>query len=133
VAALDRLSQRFPPGLKYLVNYDTTTFVHATIHDVLITLVIAFALVVAVVFVFLGSLRATLIPAIAVPVSVGQRRREARAGQGSARPSATEPLLYDRHGRPAGPCGSARRRNRSIRTAGHKPDDVRPGRDLGHG
>jgi hydrophobe/amphiphile efflux-1 (HAE1) family protein len=70
VAALDRLSQRFPPGLKYLVNYDTTTFVHATIHDVLITLVIAFALVVVVVFVFLGSLRATLIPAIAVPVSV---------------------------------------------------------------
>ena len=70
VAAMDRLSQRFPPGLKYLVNYDTTTFVRATIHDVLITLVIAFALVVAVVFVFLGSLRATLIPAIAVPVSV---------------------------------------------------------------
>ena len=69
-AALDRLSQRFPPGLKYLVNYDTTTFVHGTIRDVLITLVIAFALVVVVVFVFLGSLRATLIPAIAVPVSV---------------------------------------------------------------
>jgi hydrophobe/amphiphile efflux-1 (HAE1) family protein len=70
VANLDRLSQRFPPGLKYLVNYDTTTFVQATIHDVLLTLVIAFGLVVAVVFVFLGSLRATLIPAIAVPVSV---------------------------------------------------------------
>jgi hydrophobe/amphiphile efflux-1 (HAE1) family protein len=68
--ALDRLSQRFPPGLKYLVNYDTTTFVQATIRDVLITLVIAFALVVAVVFIFLGSIRATLIPAIAVPVSV---------------------------------------------------------------
>ena len=70
VAALDRLSQRFPPGLKYLVNYDTTTFVHATIRDVMITLVIAFALVVVVVFIFLGSIRATLIPAIAVPVSV---------------------------------------------------------------
>src|SRR5712671_4720892 len=69
-ANLDRLSQRFPPGLKYLVNYDTTTFVQATIHDVLITLVIAFGLVVIVVFVFLGSLRATIIPAIAVPVSV---------------------------------------------------------------
>ena len=69
-ANLDRLSQRFPPGLKYLVNYDTTTFVQATIHDVLITLFIAFVLVVIVVFVFLGSLRATLIPAIAVPVSV---------------------------------------------------------------
>jgi hydrophobe/amphiphile efflux-1 (HAE1) family protein len=67
---LDRLSQRFPPGLRYLVNYDTTTFVKDTIHDVLITLLIAFILVVIVVFVFLGSLRATLIPAIAVPVSV---------------------------------------------------------------
>jgi len=69
-ANLDRLSQRFPPGLKYLVNYDTTTFVQDTIHDVLITLLIAFVLVVIVVFLFLGSLRATLIPAIAVPVSV---------------------------------------------------------------
>ncbi len=70
VAAMDRLSQRFPPGLKYEVNYDTTTFVHATIHDVLITLVIAFALVVLVVFIFLGDFRATVIPAIAVPVSL---------------------------------------------------------------
>ncbi len=69
-AALGRLSQRFPPGLNYEVNYDTTTFVHATIHDVLITLVIAFILVVIVVFLFLGSLRATVIPAIAVPVSL---------------------------------------------------------------
>jgi hydrophobe/amphiphile efflux-1 (HAE1) family protein len=69
-ANLDRLSQRFPPGLKYLVNYDTTTFVFDTIHDVLITLVIAFVLVVIVVFLFLGSLRATIIPAIAVPVSI---------------------------------------------------------------
>jgi hydrophobe/amphiphile efflux-1 (HAE1) family protein len=69
-ANLDRLSKRFPPGLKYLVNYDTTTFVFDTIHDVLITLLIAFVLVVIVVFLFLGSLRATLIPAIAVPVSV---------------------------------------------------------------
>jgi hydrophobe/amphiphile efflux-1 (HAE1) family protein len=69
-ANLDRLSQRFPPGLKYLVNYDTTTFVFDTIHDVLITLVIAFVLVVIAVFLFLGSLRATIIPAVAVPVSV---------------------------------------------------------------
>jgi hydrophobe/amphiphile efflux-1 (HAE1) family protein len=69
-ANLNRLSQRFPAGLKYLVNYDTTTFVMDTIHDVVETLVIAFVLVVIVVFVFLGSLRATLIPAIAVPVSV---------------------------------------------------------------
>jgi len=69
-ANLESLSQHFPKGLKYLVNYDTTTFVQDTIRDVLVTLVIAFVLVVIVVFLFLGSLRATLIPAIAVPVSV---------------------------------------------------------------
>jgi len=70
IATMDRLSKRFPPGLKWVVNYDTTTFVRDTVHDVLITLAIAFGLVVIVVFLFLGSLRATLIPAIAVPVSV---------------------------------------------------------------
>ncbi len=69
-ANLDRLSQNFPAGLKYLVSYDTTTFVQDTIRDVWITLGIAFVLVVIVVFLFLGSLRATLIPAIAVPVSL---------------------------------------------------------------
>src|SRR5271170_7689920 len=67
---MERLSRRFPPGLKYLVNYDTTTFVMDTIHDVLVTLLIAFVLVVIVVFLFLGSIRATLIPTVAVPVSV---------------------------------------------------------------
>src|SRR6478609_7981080 len=70
IATMDRLSQRFPPGLHYVVNYDTTTFVRATIQDVLLTLAIAFGLVVIVVFLFLGSLRATIIPAIAVPVSL---------------------------------------------------------------
>jgi hydrophobe/amphiphile efflux-1 (HAE1) family protein len=69
-ANLQRLSQRFPPGLKNLVNYDTTTFVRDTVHDVLITLFIAFGLVGIVVFLFLGSVRATVIPTIAVPVSV---------------------------------------------------------------
>jgi hydrophobe/amphiphile efflux-1 (HAE1) family protein len=68
--SMERLSKQFPPGLKYLVNYDTTTFVLDTVHDVLVTLVVAFALVVLVVFLFLGSIRATLIPAVAVPVSV---------------------------------------------------------------
>jgi hydrophobe/amphiphile efflux-1 (HAE1) family protein len=67
---LENLSRRFPPGLKYLVNYDTTTFVIDTVHDVATTLLIAFALVVVVVFLFLGTLRATLIPAVAVPVSL---------------------------------------------------------------
>ena len=50
--------------------YDTTTFVRDTIREVLMTLAEAFVLVVIVVFIFLGSLRATLIPAIAVPVSL---------------------------------------------------------------
>ncbi len=68
--SMEHLSKQFPPGLKYLVNYDTTTFVLDTVHDVLITLVVAFALVVLVVFLFLGSIRATLIPAVAVPVSL---------------------------------------------------------------
>jgi multidrug efflux pump subunit AcrB len=68
--SMDRLSKQFPPGLKYLVNYDTTTFVLDTVQHVLLTLVVAFALVVLVVFLFLGSVRATLIPALAVPVSV---------------------------------------------------------------
>ena len=70
IDTMNRLSQRFPRGLHYVVNYDTTTFVRATIEDVLITLAIAFGLVVLVVFLFLGSLRATIIPAVAVPVSV---------------------------------------------------------------
>jgi hydrophobe/amphiphile efflux-1 (HAE1) family protein len=67
---LQKAAARFPPGLKYLVQYDSTTFVRETISEVLRTLFEAFALVVLVVFLFLGSLRATIIPAVAVPVSL---------------------------------------------------------------
>ncbi len=69
-ATLAKLSERFPPGLTYLVQYDSTTFVTDTIKEVLKTLGEAFVLVVIVVFLFLGNLRATVIPAIAVPVSL---------------------------------------------------------------
>jgi hydrophobe/amphiphile efflux-1 (HAE1) family protein len=69
-ATLQRLSTRFPKGLTYLVHYDSTTFVRDTIAEVLKTLGEAFILVVIVVFLFLGNLRATIIPAIAVPVSL---------------------------------------------------------------
>jgi hydrophobe/amphiphile efflux-1 (HAE1) family protein len=69
-ATLGKLSERFPPGLTYLVQYDSTTFVSDTIREVLKTLGEAFVLVVIVVFLFLGNLRATIIPAIAVPVSL---------------------------------------------------------------
>ena len=67
---LKEAAVRFPPGLKYLVQFDTTTFVTDTINEVLRTLAEAFVLVVVVVFLFLGSLRATIIPTVAVPVSL---------------------------------------------------------------
>ncbi len=69
-AALDELSTRFPPGIKARVFYDSSTFVGDTINEVVKTLLIAFVLVVAVVFVFLGNVRATIIPMVAIPVSL---------------------------------------------------------------
>lgn len=69
-ATLDRLSARFPEGLRYQVVHDSTTFVRDTIGEVLRTLAEAFVLVVIVVFLFLSNLRATIIPAVAVPVSL---------------------------------------------------------------
>ena len=67
---LAKLRPRFPKGLETAVVYDTTTFVRDTISEVIRTLAEAFVLVVLVVFLFLGSLRATIIPAVAVPVSL---------------------------------------------------------------
>jgi len=68
--AMRALATRFPAGVEYAVNYDTTEFVKLTIHEVIKTLIEAFVLVVIVVFLFLGSIRATLIPLVAVPVSL---------------------------------------------------------------
>jgi hydrophobe/amphiphile efflux-1 (HAE1) family protein len=64
------LERNFPDDLTWKVVYDPTTFVTETIHEVQKTLIEAFILVVIVVFVFLGSWRATLIPTMAVPVSL---------------------------------------------------------------
>ncbi len=64
------LAKAFPEDLAWKVTYDPTVFVKETVHEVQKTLVEAFILVVLVVFLFLGNLRATLIPAIAVPVSL---------------------------------------------------------------
>ncbi len=64
------LSARFPAGIHYAMHYDTTRFVAAAMHDVLITLGEALLLVIAVVFVFLQSWRTTIIPTIAIPVSL---------------------------------------------------------------
>ncbi|MGH7088399.1 MAG: efflux RND transporter permease subunit, partial [Stellaceae bacterium] len=69
-ATLNSLEQRFPDGMKGLIVYDSTLFVQDTIHEVMATLGIAFGLVVLVVFLLLGTLRATIIPAVAVPVSL---------------------------------------------------------------
>lgn len=69
-AKLAELSKRFPEGLTSKVVNDSTTFVNDTITEVLHTLAEAFVLVVIVVFLFLGNLRATIIPTIAVPVSL---------------------------------------------------------------
>ncbi len=69
-ATLDRLEHNFPAGMKGTIVYDSTVFVNDTIHEVLRTLAQAFVLVVIVVFFFLGNLRATVIPAVAVPVSL---------------------------------------------------------------
>jgi hydrophobic/amphiphilic exporter-1 (mainly G- bacteria), HAE1 family len=69
-ATLEELKKSFPPGMDYEVAYDVSRFVDASIEKVLHTLVEAFILVSLVVFMFLGDLRSTIIPTIAVPVSL---------------------------------------------------------------
>ena len=69
-AEMARLSQAFPPGLQYSVAFDTTTVVRESISEVLQTIGIAVGLVVLVMFVFLQSWRATLVPTLAMPVSL---------------------------------------------------------------
>jgi hydrophobe/amphiphile efflux-1 (HAE1) family protein len=67
---IEELSKRFPKGLQYAMAYDTTRFVSASIRDVMFTLAAAMLLVFAVVYVFLQGWRTTLIPALAIPVSL---------------------------------------------------------------
>lgn len=67
---MEELKLRFPAGVAYAINYDTTRFVSAAMEDVVKTLAEALLLVVLVVFVFLQSWRAALIPIIAIPVSL---------------------------------------------------------------
>ncbi|MGF1526433.1 MAG: efflux RND transporter permease subunit, partial [Candidatus Competibacterales bacterium] len=69
-AELERLEVRFPPGVEYQILYDTTDAVRASVQEVLITLLMTFALVVAVTFLFLADWRSTLIPTLAIPVSL---------------------------------------------------------------
>lgn len=69
-STLEELEQEFPTGLQVFVNFDTNEFLNASITQVLVTLLEAFILVFIVVFIFLQDFRSTLIPAIAVPVSI---------------------------------------------------------------
>jgi len=70
VKRMDELSRNFPAGVRYKIPFDTTPFVTASIHEVVKTLVEALLLVTLVVFLFMQSWRATVIPMLAVPVSV---------------------------------------------------------------
>ncbi|HVO63880.1 MAG TPA: multidrug efflux RND transporter permease subunit [Terriglobales bacterium] len=70
IAELERLSKRFPPGLKYQLAFDTTDAVGESIRDVLSTLLEAIGLVILVIFLFLEDWRSTIIPSVTIPVSL---------------------------------------------------------------
>lgn len=69
-AALAELSKHFPPGLEYAIAFDSTTAVSDSIREVLRTLAEAIVIVIAVIFLFLLDWRATIIPAVTIPVSL---------------------------------------------------------------
>ncbi len=69
-AALEQLSKSFPPGLQCAIAFDSTTAVGDSIREVLVTLAEAIAIVIAVIFLFLLDWRATIIPAVTIPVSL---------------------------------------------------------------
>ena len=70
MAELERLSLAFPDDVEFAVPFDSTRFVNQSLKDVMVTLMQTFVLVIAVVFIFLGNVRATVIPAVAIPVSL---------------------------------------------------------------
>ena len=77
-AVLEEQSKSFPPGMEYNVVVDNTKFVSASIEEVIHTFVEALLLVLLVVYIFLQSWRSTLIPMIAVPVSLWEPSRPLR-------------------------------------------------------
>lgn len=70
ISAMEALSKTFPEGIEYDIPFDTSEFVSESLVEVTETLIIASGLVLIVVFLFLGSARATLIPMLAVPISI---------------------------------------------------------------
>ena len=69
-AEIERLAPTLPPGIEMVFNYDESIYVEKAIDEVWLTLAIAFVLVVIVIFLFLRDIRSTIIPAVAIPVSI---------------------------------------------------------------
>ena len=69
-ALVENLSQYFPEGMGYVISYDTTRYVSTAVNQVITSLFQAVALVIAITFLFLGNWRATLVPTVAIPVSL---------------------------------------------------------------
>lgn len=69
-AEMERIQATLPDGMTLRMNFDSSIFVAGAIHEVVMTLLIAMALVVVVIFAFLGNIRSTLVPAVTVPISV---------------------------------------------------------------
>jgi len=67
---LAEISENFPKDLQINTAYDPTTFVRESIHEVIFTLLLSIALVVGIIYLFLGNVRATIIPVLAIPVSI---------------------------------------------------------------
>jgi multidrug efflux pump len=69
-AEIAALNKDLPPGTQLGINIDRAVFIEASLHEVIIALVISFALVLLVMYAFLGNWRATLIPAVTIPISI---------------------------------------------------------------
>ncbi len=69
-AKLDEISQRFPQGVSYMIGYDPTEFITISINEIAVTLIVALILVILITYLFLQDWRATLVPTLAIPVSL---------------------------------------------------------------
>jgi multidrug efflux pump len=67
---MQKLKKDFPPGVDSTIIYNPTVFISKSVHEVIVTIFVAILLVVGVVFLFLQSWRATIIPVVAIPVSL---------------------------------------------------------------
>ncbi len=67
---MEELKEYFPDGVDYVVGHDTTLFIEASLEETVLTLFFTIGLVILVTYLFLGNVRATLVPSIAVPVSI---------------------------------------------------------------